>query len=84
MTRILVLSILLFAVAGPMRAQNEEARSVLERFDKIRPGVGDLAMYRLDWAASLDEARKRSAKERRPILLVIIHAQYGDLASGHC
>ena len=41
-------------------------------------------MYRLDWAASLEDARRRATRERRPVLLVIIHAQYGDLASGHC
>jgi hypothetical protein len=41
-------------------------------------------MYRLDWAASLDVALKRAARENRPVCLVIIFAKYGDMASGHC
>ena len=84
MQRIVLLLAFLAAVAGNVRAQNREAVSILERYDSIRPGPTDLAMYRLDWTASLDEARERATRENRPILLVIIHAKYGDISSGHC
>ena len=84
MKRTLLLLILLMATASIASAQDQEARSILERYDAFRPRARDLAMYRLDWAASLEEARERAAREKRPVLLVIIHAQYGDLFSGHC
>jgi hypothetical protein len=65
-------------------APEDEAERILERYEELRPTETDLVMYRLDWAASLDDALKRSKKEERPVLLVIIHARYGDIASGHC
>jgi hypothetical protein len=65
-------------------AQTEDAQLVLDRYQVIRPSDDELAMYRLDWAPSLEAALKRSAIEKRPVALVIIHAQYGDLSSGHC
>ena len=84
MTRTLLLSALLLAGSNAVDAQSRKARSILARFDSSRPDDRDLPMYRLDWAASLEDARRRATRERRPVLLVIIHAQYGDLASGHC
>ncbi len=84
MRRILIVPLFALAAAGAARAQDDEAGAILERFDSIRPSEKDLAMYRLEWAASIEHARKRASSEKRPILLVIIHAQYGDLASGHC
>ena len=65
-------------------AQTEDAQLVLDRYQVIRPSDDELAMYRVDWAPSLEAALKRSAIEKRPVALVIIHAQYGDLSSGHC
>ncbi|MCC6741310.1 MAG: hypothetical protein IT452_19870 [Planctomycetia bacterium] len=76
-TAVLVLSLSAFA-------QSPEASSALERFAKLRPGNDDLAMYRLDWAESLAAAEKKAAAEKRPILLVVIHAKYGDMITGHC
>ena len=84
MKRALLLLVILLATASIASAQDDKARSILDRYDAFRPRAKDLAMYRLDWAASLEEARQRAARERRPVLLVIIHAQYGDLYSGHC
>ena len=84
MKRTLLLLVSLVAAAATASAQDHEAQSILERYDAFRPGARDLAIYRLDWAASLEEARARAAREKRPVLLVIIHAQYGDLFSGHC
>ena len=66
------------------RAQTSEVESALKRYAELRPEEKDLAMYRIDWAASLEEAQSRALKENRPVFLVIIHAKYGDLSSGHC
>ena len=74
--------ILLAATLAP--AQDREIQSVLDRYEDFRPGADDLAMYRIDWAPSIEEAQKRALREKRPVFLVIIHAQYGDLTSGHC
>ncbi|MCE9584616.1 MAG: hypothetical protein K8T20_19165, partial [Planctomycetes bacterium] len=68
----------------PAAAQSSEAQKALARFTELRPGDDDLAMYRLDWAPGLEEAQKRAAKEKRPVLLVVIHAKYGDMVTGHC
>ena len=84
MTRSLLCLVFLSMFASLASAQNRQAKSVLERYADFRPDADALAMYRLDWAESLDEARKRAAREKRPVLLVVIHAKYGDLASGHC
>ncbi|HBO52717.1 MAG: hypothetical protein OSB83_13730 [Planctomycetota bacterium] len=65
-------------------AQDSTVKAVLDRYAGFRPATKDLAMYRIDWAPSLEEAQKRARREKRPVFLVIIHAQYGDLASGHC
>jgi len=65
-------------------AQDPQAKTVLQKYKALRPSDQDLAMYRLDWANSFEEAKQRAAKEGRPIFLVIIHAKYGDISSGHC
>ena len=65
-------------------AEKGNAKQILDRYQALRPLAKDLAMYRLDWADSLDVALKRAVKEKRPICLIIIHAKYGDIASGHC
>jgi len=71
-------------LAGTGWSEGTDSRGILERYRSIRPEAKDLAMYRLDWATSLDDALKRAAKESRPIYLIIIHAKYGDISSGHC
>ena len=74
--------ILLAASFAPV--QDSAVKSVLDRYTDFRPAAKDLAMYQIDWAPSLEEAQKRARREKRPVFLVIIHAQYGDLTSGHC
>ena len=74
--------ILLAATLAP--AQDSKVQSVLDRYADFRPAAKDLVMYQIDWAPSLEEAQKRARREKRPVFLVIIHAQYGDLTSGHC
>ena len=75
---------LLLLAASFAPAQDSAVKSVLDRYADFRPAAKDLVMYQLDWAPSLEEAQKRALREKRPVFLVIIHAQYGDLTSGHC
>ena len=77
-------AVLLLLAASFAPAQDSAVKSVLERYADFRPAAKELAMYQIDWAPSLEEAQKRALREKRPVFLVIIHAQYGDLASGHC
>lgn len=81
MRRALLLTTLL---ALPALAQSTAARETLDRYTELRPGDDDLAMYRLDWAPTLEEGQKRAAKEKKPLLVVVIHAKYGDMITGHC
>jgi len=76
--------VLLLLAASFAPAQDSAVQSVLDRYADFRPAAKDLVMYQIDWAPSLAEAQKRALREKRPVFLVIIHAQYGDLTSGHC
>ena len=76
--------VLLLLAATFAPAQDSKVKSVLDRYADFRPAAKDLVMYQIDWAPSLEEAQKRAQREKRPVFLVIIHAQYGDLTSGHC
>ena len=80
------IALIFFSVflAGFVKGEDVDAKRILARYQAIRPTAKDLGMYRLDWADSLDEALKRAAKENRPVCLIVIHAKYGDIASGHC
>jgi len=84
MGRSAIIAFLFLVVAVMGVAAGRDAKRILDRYQALRPQAKDLAMYRLDWAESLDVALKRTAKEKRPICLIIIHAKYGDIASGHC
>ena len=84
MTRILGILIWLLLATPLAPAQDNAVKSILDRYADFRPAAKDLVMYQLDWAPSLAEAQKRARREKRPVFLVIIHAQYGDLTSGHC
>ncbi len=84
MKRFLTALVLPLVPAAIISAQTPKVQSVLERYSDFRPQADELAMYQIDWASSLQEAQKRALLEKRPVFLVIIHAQYGDLTSGHC
>ena len=71
-------------LGGFVKAEDADVKRIFARYQAIRPVAKDLGMYRLDWADSLDVALKRAAKENRPVCLIVIHAKYGDIASGHC
>ena len=76
--------ILLGMTTGTVLAQTPAATRILERYQELRPGKEDLAMYQLDWAPSLPQALLRAKQEKRPVFLIVIHAKYGDIHSGHC
>ena len=78
---LILISLLFPGFAG---AEDGAVKRILKRYQAIRPAARDLGMYKLDWADSLDGALKRATKEKRPICLIIIHAKYGNIASGHC
>lgn len=84
MLRLAAVPLIWLSTAFPLVAQDVDARRILNHYKSARPTEQDLAMYRLDWSSSLDDALKRAARESRPIFLVIIHARYGDISSGHC
>ena len=75
---------LLLAASSCLSAQQPTVEEILARYATARPSAQQLGMYRLDWADSLKTALERSRAEKRPVMLIIIHAQYGDITSGHC
>ena len=83
-TKTAALIIALALAATPAGAQTDEARRALDHYRTLKPADDELAMYRLDWVSSLEAAKRRAAEENRPILVIAVHARYGDLFSGHC
>ena len=65
------------ALAGDMQ-------DVLEKFKSIRPQEKELALYGLDWAPTLRDAKARAAKEHRPIFLIVVTNSFGNIYTGHC
>ena len=84
MTRLALCCTLLLATCGTLRAEDLEAARVETWYHLLRPTNRELSIYQLDWEASLEPARNRAALDSRHICLIIGHAKYGDLASGHC
>ena len=83
-TKTAALTMALALVATQASAQSDDARQVLDHYRALKPNEDDLAMYRLDWVSSLETAKRRAAEEKRPILVIAVHARYGDLFTGHC
>ena len=84
-TKMLIAAIL--ALAGAVSgygADSSDVKSVLDKFQSVRPQDADLALYQLDWVPTLKAAKEKAAKEDRPILLVVVTNSFGDLYSGHC
>jgi hypothetical protein len=79
--RMLILTLLAVWAAPALSA---DVTTVLEKYQAIRPQEKELAIYQLDWAANLKEAKTRAAKEHRPILFILVQNSFGDLQSGHC
>jgi len=84
MRQVFFLSLLMLMATTGLTAEQPEADRILDRYKQKRPDARQLAMYRLDWADSIETALERSRAEGRPVMLIVIHARYGDITSGHC
>ena len=62
----------------------ENVPAVLTKYESIRPREKDLAIYRLDWAPTLKDAKTRAAKEGRPVFLMVVTNSFGNLYTGNC
>ena len=84
MRQVFSLYLLMLMATTGLAAEQPEADRILDRYKQKRPVARQLAMYRLDWADSIKTALERSRAEGRPVMLIVIHARYGDITSGHC
>ena len=84
MRHVFSLYLLMLVATTGLAAEQPEADRILDRYKQKRPVARQLAMYRLDWADSIETALERSRAEGRPVMLIVIHARYGDITSGHC
>ena len=75
---------LLILATSWLSAEPPGAGDILELYREKRPDARQLGVYRLDWADSIETALDRSRTEGRPVMLIVIHARYGDISSGHC
>jgi hypothetical protein len=64
--------------------QDPAVEKVLKNYAEYRPADEQLGLYKLDWAKDLKEAKERAARERRPVLLLVVTNSYGNLYTGHC
>ena len=92
-TPLALAALLVLTAAGAMRGADDapaepdaEAARALRAYEAARPSDAELGLFRLDWAASLQEARERAAREKRPIVYVATMqlTDAGDLRGGHC
>lgn len=72
--------------AEPAHVPDTDTGRILAAYQAARPSDADLGIYRLDWADSLQAAKTRAAKEKRPIFFVSTMQlkDAGDLRGGHC
>ena len=66
------------------QAPDGDVRTTLDKYRLLRPADNDLAIFQLDWVPSLKGATERAARERRPILLLVVTNSYSNLFTGHC
>ena len=66
------------------QAPDGDVRKILDKYRRFRPADKDLAIFQLDWVPTLKGATEWAARERRPILLLVVTNRYGDLFTGHC
>ena len=59
---------------------------ILSEYDRSLPTKQALSFYSLDWAEDLADAKRRAAKEKRPIFFIMVTNYSGpaDFFSGHC
>lgn len=67
-------------------ADQQGVGQILAEYDKSLPTQRALSFYSLDWAEDLAVARRRAAKEKRPIFFIMVTNYSGpaDFFSGHC
>jgi hypothetical protein len=61
-----------------------EALKILDKYNALRPPAKELAIFQLDWAPGLKEAKDKAATEKRPIFLIVVTNSYGNMYTGHC
>jgi hypothetical protein len=61
-----------------------DVERILDRYQTAVPGAKELGLFGLDWAPTLKIAKEKAAKEKRPILLMVVRNKYGNLYTGHC
>jgi len=84
-TTLALLTAALWATGLPhAQAPDGDVRTTLDKYRLARPADKDLAIFQLDWVPTLKGATERAARERRPILLLVVTNSYGDLFTGHC
>ena len=66
------------------QAPDGDVQNILDKYRRFRPADKDLAIFQLDWVPTLQQATQRAARERRPILLLVVTNSYGNLFTGHC
>lgn len=74
----------LLMLATLLWIQDSEASEILDRYESLRPTERELALFRLDWAATLHEAKERAVREGRPVFLISVENEHGGLYGGHC
>ena len=67
----------------PAQAPDRDVPKILDTYRSFRPTAKDLAIFQLDWVPTLKGATERAARERRPILLLVVTNSYGNLFTGH-
>jgi len=72
------------AFAQTPQVNHAEVRKVLDKFRAARPDDKELTIFQLDWAPTLQEAKEKGAREKRPIALIVVTNSYGNLYTGHC
>jgi RNA polymerase sigma factor (sigma-70 family) len=68
----------------PPVARDSEVQKILDKYHSFRPDDKDLAIFQLDWAPTLKDAKERGAREKRPIFLLVVTNSFGNLYTGHC
>ena len=83
-TKMLIAALAMACAQGAHGADASDVKSVLDKFESVRPQAADLALYQLDWAPTLKDAREKAANEQRPRFLLVVTNSFGNMYTGHC
>jgi len=86
MSKTTSVALVALAFALPAHAQDKSAEEILRRTEAARPSLTEMAVYQHDWSATLSQATKRAAREKRPIFFIGNTNISGptNFYSGHC